>query len=143
MRRTSTILVVDDEEDIRRLLGFVLTRAGYEALLAADGREGLGVLCSRSGCISAVVTDLDMPGMGGIEFSVQILTGLPHVPVIHMTGSDRTAPPIPSIPLLAKPFPMRELIDLVDATVRSGDGEGELATDSRSGLAMVRPRCDE
>jgi len=59
------ILAVDDEPSMRRLLEISLKQAGYQPVLAGDGREALGLL--RQGGIDLVVSDLHMPGMGGLR----------------------------------------------------------------------------
>jgi signal transduction histidine kinase/ActR/RegA family two-component response regulator len=64
---TGTILVVDDEEVVRRVARHTLERHGYSVLLAANGQEALELFRSQSSAISAVLLDVTMPIMGGEE----------------------------------------------------------------------------
>lgn len=62
-----TILIVDDEEGIRNLLGKFLERAGYDVLKAADGEEGIEVYRENADRLACSLVDVSMPGMDGIE----------------------------------------------------------------------------
>jgi DNA-binding NtrC family response regulator len=62
---SNTVLVVDDDSSVRRVMRMQLEEAGCQVLLAADGEEGITLLEER--CPKLVITDLRMPGMGGLE----------------------------------------------------------------------------
>jgi DNA-binding response OmpR family regulator len=62
----ATVLVVDDDPDIRELESMALSYDGFEVLTAADGQEALQVLLTRHPCV--IVLDLMMPGMDGLTF---------------------------------------------------------------------------
>src|SRR5438270_9126492 len=62
---SNTVLVVDDDSSVRRVMKMQLEEAGCQVLLAADGEEGVTLLEER--CPKLVITDLRMPGMGGLE----------------------------------------------------------------------------
>ncbi|MCX7039963.1 MAG: sigma-54 dependent transcriptional regulator, partial [Spirochaetes bacterium] len=79
-----TILVADDEKNIREGLREALMLDGYEVLLAADGREALGAL--ERGEVDLVISDLKMPRMSGEELLRKVSAGFPTVPVIILTG---------------------------------------------------------
>lgn len=79
-----TILVVDDEKNIREGLGEYLRLDGYDVALASDGKEG--VLLADRGDIDLVITDLKMPGLSGGELLKQVTSRYPSVPVIVLTG---------------------------------------------------------
>jgi DNA-binding NtrC family response regulator len=79
-----SILVIDDEKNIREGLGEYLRMDGYNVLLAADGKEGAQVL--ERGEIDLVLTDLRMPGMSGSELLRLVVSRYPSVPVIVLTG---------------------------------------------------------
>jgi signal transduction histidine kinase/CheY-like chemotaxis protein len=81
-----TILVVDDEEDVRDLVQTVLERAGYHVLTACDGIEGLDVFRAHCHLISAVLLDLSMPNMNGEETFKGLHRIRPDVPVILSSG---------------------------------------------------------
>jgi DNA-binding response OmpR family regulator len=84
--RVPTILVVEDEPQVRTLVCVVLMREGYQVLEAADGREGLAVATSHSGAIDLVLTDAVMPEMNGPELVARLRETQPDVPVIYMSG---------------------------------------------------------
>jgi len=78
------VLVVDDESTIRRACERILGEAGIEAGTAQRGEEALVAL--RSGGVDAVVLDLKMPGMGGMETLRRIRAEWPRLPVVVITG---------------------------------------------------------
>ena len=63
------VLVVDDEADVRRSVRLILTKAGYDVIEAEDGEAAINALKSgdNSIAVDAIICDLDMPKMGGIE----------------------------------------------------------------------------
>ena len=87
-RGTGVILVVDDEEIVRSLLQQVLTRAGYQVLVAENGAQALTVFSQNASRISLVVLDLVMPVMSGEEALPHLLTMKPGLPVIVSSGQD-------------------------------------------------------
>jgi CheY-like chemotaxis protein len=83
----NTVLVVDDESAIRTLIVRILTMQGYEALEAANGLEALQLFGSYRSHIVLVITDVQMPVMGGLEAAERIRSMSPEMPVIVMTGA--------------------------------------------------------
>lgn len=79
-----TILVIDDEKNIRTGLQDALELDGYEVLLASDGKEGLEMAFTNE--IDLVITDLRMPGVSGEEVLRRVTTETPGIPVIVLTG---------------------------------------------------------
>ncbi|MBQ8561575.1 MAG: sigma-54-dependent Fis family transcriptional regulator, partial [Spirochaetaceae bacterium] len=79
-----TILVIDDEKNIREGLSAALELEGYSVRLAADGREGLAQI--EKGDIDLVITDLRMPGISGEEVLSRVRGESPGIPVIVLTG---------------------------------------------------------
>ena len=79
-----TILVIDDEKNIRTGLQTALEMDGYEVVLAADGAEGLDIALHSD--IDLVITDLRMPGVSGEEVLRRVTTETPGIPVIVLTG---------------------------------------------------------
>jgi CheY-like chemotaxis protein len=63
---TETVLLIEDEPQLRKLLGIILHELGYRVLSASNGDEGLGLFTHHENEIAIVVTDLDMPGMNGL-----------------------------------------------------------------------------
>jgi len=82
MEYTNTVLVVDDSEMIVRVLSFMIKKAGYTTLSAIDGKKALEFFDGRD--IDIVVTDLNMPGMDGIELISEIRVKEPYrnIPIV-------------------------------------------------------------
>ena len=78
------VLLVEDDDDNRELMSEVLETAGYEVLCAAGGAEGLKALSEQP--VDVVVTDVGMPGMGGLEMARAAKRIAPRVPVVVVTG---------------------------------------------------------
>ena len=86
---TQTILIVDDEESVRRFVERVLHDAGYVTALAADGPEALEV-AKRLGSFDLLLTDLMMPQMAGDELARRLRRDEPKLKILYLTGySDR------------------------------------------------------
>ena len=79
------ILVIDDEPGIRDLLDTLLSRKGYDVVLANSGQKGLEVF--RRARPDVIVLDLKMPGMNGVTVLQQIRSLNPTQPVIVLTGA--------------------------------------------------------
>lgn len=79
-----TILVADDEKNIRSGLRLALEDEGYEVLCAADGQEAWNLLSSSN--VDLVISDLRMPGISGQELLKKIVSSYPMLPVIILTG---------------------------------------------------------
>lgn len=86
---TKTILVVDDEEDIRDLVTFRLTRAGYKVIHARNGEEGVKVAGEKRPDL--ILMDVRMPRMSGLEATKAIRQNpdTERIPVIILTASVR------------------------------------------------------
>jgi CheY-like chemotaxis protein len=87
-RVSGTVLVVDDEEPVRKLAGQVLERIGCRVLDAADGREAVQVFRQRADEIGCVLLDLTMPAMDGLRTYGELRTLRPDVRVILASGFD-------------------------------------------------------
>jgi len=79
-----SILLVDDEEGIRKVLGISLTDMGYHVMTAANGRQALDIY--KKNCPAIVLTDIKMPEMDGIELLRRIKAHNPDTEVIMITG---------------------------------------------------------
>jgi signal transduction histidine kinase/CheY-like chemotaxis protein len=89
-RGEGTVLVVDDEDTIRKLMRAVLQRQGYEVLAAENGAEALTIFSRNASRISLVVLDLVMPVMSGEEALPHLLAMRPGLKVIVSSGQDST-----------------------------------------------------
>ena len=92
------ILIVDDEEPIRRLLGYLLEPHGYKVALAGEAREARQRM--ESGSYALVLCDVNMPGESGMDLIRHILTQYPSTAVIMITGLDSPSDRVPKKPLL-------------------------------------------
>jgi two-component system cell cycle sensor histidine kinase/response regulator CckA len=85
-RGVGTVLVIDDEKAVGDIAARMLVQAGLTVLVAEDGQEGLRVFREQRQGVDAVVLDLTMPRMGGLEVA-RALRGLrPDLPVVLMSG---------------------------------------------------------
>ena len=80
------ILVVDDEEQIRRVIAKMLTKNGYRVATFADGVQALKEFQQNPELFDLVITDMTMPSMTGAELAQKIMTISPRTPVILCTG---------------------------------------------------------
>lgn len=80
------MLVVDDENAVRRFAARVLERDGFEVLEASDGAEALDLAKVGNAPIDVVVTDIVMPRLNGVELMQALSVSHPDLPVILMSG---------------------------------------------------------
>jgi two-component system KDP operon response regulator KdpE len=115
------ILVVDDESAIRRALRPPLVELGFQIAEASRGEEALQLL--RASAFDAVLLDVNMPGIGGIETLRRIRVFAPRVPILMLTVRDQEEEKVKALDLgaddyVTKPFSTRELIARIRAAVR-------------------------
>lgn len=110
----ATVLVVDDEEMVRRLAARMLVTLGYRVLEARSGQEAVRLLRRGAHRIDGVVTDVAMPGIGGRELGETIARCWPQIRVLYMSGfaanrmvNDGALDP--SVPFIQKPFTSEQL----------------------------------
>ncbi|MEO8619598.1 MAG: two-component regulator propeller domain-containing protein [bacterium] len=87
----ATILLVEDEEALRRLASRVLTRSGYNVLTAASGDAALEVAALYPGTIDLLVTDVVMPGMSGRELAERLMPLRPGMRLLYASGYTQDA----------------------------------------------------
>lgn len=122
------ILVVDDDEDIRGLLGELLSRAGFEVDEAPDGRTALRRLYEAPP--SLVILDVSMPGMDGYQ-TLERVRDLSDVPVIMLTAHTLELEKVRGLAggaddYVAKPFGRQELLARIQALLRRSGGKAEV-----------------
>src|SRR5271169_4010213 len=115
------ILVVDDESAIRRALKPPLVELGFQVAEATRGEEALQLM--RTGTFDAVLLDVNMPGIGGIETLRRIRALTPRLPILMLTVRDQEEEKVQALDLgaddyVTKPFSTRELIARIRAAVR-------------------------
>jgi DNA-binding response OmpR family regulator len=120
MADTSTILLVDDEEAVRRVLSFPLERDGYTVVQAADGEEALVRFDDQP--VDLVVLDIMLPKLDGLEVCKQ-LRSRSSVPIIMLTARDDELDKVVGLELgaddyITKPFSIREFRSRVRALLR-------------------------
>jgi PAS domain S-box-containing protein len=115
-RGSETILIVEDDRDVRSVIGVFLRQHGYTVLEAASGLEALR-LCQRNPRLDLVITDIVMPMMGGSELAGRLATSQPLIRVLMMSGYADDAAPRgalePGRAILQKPFTRISLLEAV------------------------------
>lgn len=119
------VLVVDDEEFVLETTRQALRDGGYRVLAAEDGDEALRQLDEHDGQIDAVITDLRMPNMDGLDLINTVRAQHPNLPIIAASGmadgrSDE-AKQAGAQTFLAKPFSEEELQGALHEVLRAGD----------------------
>jgi len=112
----ATILVVDDEEAIRKMMAKMLGNSGYTVLNASSAVEALSVCEEKSTTLQLVLTDVAMPGMNGFDLAEQIAERWPTIRVMFMSGCANDLSirrQLYERPLLAKPFTRDELANKI------------------------------
>jgi two-component system cell cycle sensor histidine kinase/response regulator CckA len=109
-----TVLVVDDEQMVRRLAARMLVAQGYRVLEAGSGQEAVRLLRRGAHRIDGVLTDIAMPGIGGRELGETIARCWPQIRVLYMSGyaANRMVNEgalDPSVPFIQKPFTSEQL----------------------------------
>ncbi len=150
-----TVLVVDDKEMLRDSVGVTLQRAGFTILAAASGNQALDLITSRRP--DAVVTDLKMPGMTGVELVEKVREFDDDLPVVLMTAFGTVDTAVRAMKLgasdyITKPFEGDELVIAVKRSLEharlkrenavlkagaAGGGTGGFGEDSSTGQAGV------
>ena len=130
--RPITVLVVEDEDLLRRLVSQLLGAQGYRILEARDGGEGLHLAHLASRHLRLVVTDVVMPGMDGWELGRRLAIDCPEVAVLYMSAYPRTdifhrGESDPSVPFLEKPFSSELFVKTVRGLI---EGSSSPAHDS-------------
>ena len=106
------VLVVDDQEEIRRIISRLISLLGYEVATAGNGREGLDLFCLIP--FNLVITDLDMPEVDGLALANSIKERSPHTPVVMITGNGLDAAQEASVDVVIhKPFNLADLENTV------------------------------
>jgi DNA-binding NtrC family response regulator len=116
-----TVLVVDDEAEVRNLLSELLTRCDYEVVTAANGVEAVAALSETPPDL--VLLDLTLPGVSGLEVMKRIQSTMPSTPVIILSGTPDSAAALTAVRMgayayLPKPFEFEHLQRLLHGTLR-------------------------
>jgi CheY-like chemotaxis protein len=123
-RKSQTVLVIDDQDDVREVVVAQLEALGHRAVPASDGWLGMELLeaTGNTGPIDTLLVDYAMPGASGPEVAHAARRAQPDLPIVLMTGyaDARTfvEPLPPSVVLLKKPFKMQQLAAALEAAPR-------------------------
>ena len=117
-----TLLIIDDEKNIREGLALNFEQEGYNVKTAADGKEGLKLI--EKGDIDLVITDLRMPGITGEEVLQKVTTETPGIPVIVLTGHGSIDSAVDAMrhgayDFLTKPLNLDQLNLIVERALKS------------------------
>jgi PAS domain S-box-containing protein len=123
------VLVVDDDAAVRELATFILEGHGYHVLVCADGLEAMEQFSKHGEEVSILVTDVDMPRLGGVTLAQSLLPMFPKLRIIAMSGLAQNASggsDVPAIRTLAhvflnKPFAAEELLNAVHGLLHPED----------------------
>jgi len=134
---SARILVVDDEDALREMLGDALRLSGFEVLEATDGSKALALLQKEK--VELIVSDVNMPGMDGYEMLTQLRAQGDNTPAIMLTARRERQDVTKGLKLgaddyVTKPFGLEELILRVNAVLRR-----TLAASSQSKTLVCGP----
>ena len=129
------VLIVDDERSIRVSLRTILSNIGFEIIEAARGEEALSLV--RTAQFDAVMLDINMPGIGGVEVCRQMRKESARLPIVMLTvqgSEDRKVEALDAgaDDYITKPFQLRELIARLKAAVRRNQ-----ATESDGNVILI------
>jgi PAS domain S-box-containing protein len=88
---TETVLVVEDSDDLREIAGRILSKNGYQVMVAANGPDALEMARAFTGHIDLLLTDVIMPQMNGSELAPRLVESRPDLRVLYMSGFASTA----------------------------------------------------
>jgi PAS domain S-box-containing protein len=115
LRASETVLLVEDEAGVRRLSRRILGKAGYRVLEAANSDDAERLYAHHGSAIDLLVTDVNMPGLGGPELVGRLKRQAPELRVLYMSGNAEHAGAHPAridhaSPFVQKPFTAAELV---------------------------------
>ncbi|HEX6158689.1 MAG TPA: sigma-54 dependent transcriptional regulator, partial [Thermoanaerobaculia bacterium] len=139
MTRPRTILAIDDDDSLRRVVEYNLAEEGYRVITAADGPSGLEAYQREA--VDVVLTDIRMPGIEGIELLARLKAMQPELPVIMLTAFGTIDSAVEAMRLgafdyLTKPFSR----DQLRASVRKALEVAELRSENRQLREVVSER---
>jgi CheY-like chemotaxis protein len=139
------VLVVDDEPEVRAWVGRVLDRAGIPSVIVASGKEALRLVLEDRVRPATVVTDIEMPGMTGIELAARLLAARPGIRVVMMTGDPERAAAARDrttivATVLLKPIEMADLLAAVGPADDDASASGAAIMDAeQTGRTKASP----
>lgn len=139
MTGRKSILLIDDDDSIRRVVEYNLREEGYDVTTAPSGTEGLRLFQDRA--VDLVLTDIRMPEMDGLDLLVRLKAMQPDLPVVLLTAHGTISSAVEAMKLgafdyLTKPFDR----DRLRATVRKALDMADLATENRQLRQVIADR---
>jgi two-component system KDP operon response regulator KdpE len=136
------LLIVDDERSIRLSLRTILSKFGYMIVEAARGEEALALV--RTEKFDAVLLDISMPGIGGVEVCRRMRRVNPRLPIVMLTvesGEDRKVEALDAgaDDYITKPFQLRELTARLRAAIRHNQAPEQEQAAIQIGDVMIDP----
>lgn len=114
--RAWTILLVEDDSQLRTSIFQCLTKSGYTVIEASNGQEAMSIVEQKGRKhINLVITDVEMPGASGVQLAMKLKRTAPDLKVLFMSGSTLPA----DAQSIAKPFTAHELLSKVRGLVDS------------------------
>ena len=139
----ATVLVVDDQDDVREIAAAQLEVFGHRVVQARDGRAALDLLAGKGTGIDLLMADYAMPGMSGLELARAAHARQPDLPVIIITGyadAESLDGIVEGAALLKKPYLASELGDAVEFALRRPRRDSGKVVALRRGDERARPR---
>jgi CheY-like chemotaxis protein len=162
MADTSTtaiaVLIAEDETLVRMLATEMLEDEGYQVYEARDGREALTILERRGDSVRALISDITMPNLGGLDLAAIVSARWPHIGIVLMSANppDGLQARLPKgSRFLAKPYTQREMLEALQHVWREKPAPGPAAAlhstptwhagqmHGAGGLAQPLPEPDE
>src|SRR5512134_3201167 len=134
------VLIVDDEANVRKVLGTLLEQAGFATTRDESGEAALDLVRSKDPDL--VLTDLKMPGMDGMELLRRLREGFPEIPVVMLTAHGTVEAAVLAMKLgahdfLTKPFDREKVVEVV----RKALGQAERARREFQGPLAAGAPC--
>jgi DNA-binding NtrC family response regulator len=140
VKRKAHVLIVDDEPNVRRVLGTQLEQAGWATTRAESGEQALDLV--RAQDPDLVITDLKMPGMDGMDLLGRLQASFPEIPVIMLTAHGTVSNAVDAMKrgahdFITKPFDRDEVVELVKKAL----GQAERGRAEFRGPLVPGQRC--
>ncbi len=132
------VMIVDDEEPLRLLLGSLLKMNGFRVLLAGTGKDAIRICARFRRPIDLMITDIQMPELSGFDLAGLIAGLRPGMPVLFISGALSESDPevrerlSPVRDFLAKPFTQKSLASKVESILAVSQDAVSRATSQRS-----------
>ena len=123
--RQGRVLVVDDEENLRKLVSRALRKCGYEVVEAADGERAIAAMNHGDNplLVDTILCDIRMPNIDGVDAITYFRSQYPSVPVVVLTGYPDIELAVSLMKMgvanhLMKPFSTTDLVEVIRSTVK-------------------------